>query len=96
MPDGDLARLAALLGEPQRVLRTVMLEALEGELGDGADPGGRVDQHGEDRPVPQADEVRDIDRLQEVAGLLGADLGRLALDGRVASGPDGRMGQGWR
>ena len=88
VPDGDLPRLAALLGEPQGVLRAVVLEVLEGQLGDGADAGGRVDQHGDDGPVPEAHEVRGVDRLEEVAGLGGADLGRLALDDRVALGPD--------
>jgi hypothetical protein len=39
-------------------------------------------------PVPEADEVGGLDRLEELAGLLGADLGGLTLDGRVAFGPD--------
>ena len=80
MPDGDLPRLTAFLGEPQGVLRAVVLQALEGQPGHSTHAGGGVDQHGDDSPVPEADEVRGVDRLQEVPGLLGADLWCLALD----------------
>lgn len=41
VPDGDLPRLAALLGETQGILRPVVLQALEGQLGHGPDPAGR-------------------------------------------------------
>ena len=61
VPHRDLARLAAFLGEPQRVLRPVVLEALEGQLGDRADAGRRVDEHRQDGAVPEAHRVRDVD-----------------------------------
>ena len=61
VPHRDLARLAAFLGEPERILRPVVLEALEGQLGDGADAGRRVDEHREDGAVPEAHQVRDVD-----------------------------------
>jgi hypothetical protein len=34
-----------------------MLKGFEGELSDGPDAGRRVDQHGADGPIPEADEV---------------------------------------
>ena len=54
----DFAGLAAFLEKPQRVLRAVVPEALERQLGDGADAGGGVGEDGEDRLVAQADEIR--------------------------------------
>ena len=63
-----------------------------GQLGDRPDAGRRVDQDRQHGPVAEADEVRGVDRLEERPGLVGADLGRLALDDRVALGLDGGGG----
>jgi hypothetical protein len=79
MPDGDLPRLAAFLRESQRVLAAVVTETLQGELGDGADAGGGVDEDGEDRPVAEADNITDVDRLQQPPGL--ARLAQARRDG---------------
>ena len=65
-------------------------EALQGQLGDRADAGRRVDEDRQHGAVPEAHRVRDIDRLEERAGLLDADLRRLAFDHGVALGLDGR------
>ena len=88
VPDGDLPRLAAFLGEPQGVLRPVVLEALQGELGHGADAGGRVDEDGDDGPVRRPTSVEASIDSSRSRACLAADLGRLALDDRVALGPD--------
>ena len=47
------------------------------------------DCYGEDGPVPQARRGGGVDRQEELAGLLGAELRRLALDDGMALGPDG-------
>src|SRR5512135_2419674 len=52
VPHRDRARLAAFLREAERVLRPVVLEALEGQLGHGADAGGGVGKDREHGAVP--------------------------------------------
>jgi hypothetical protein len=57
VPHQDLAGLAALLGEAERVLGSLVLEALEGQLGDRPDAGGGVDEYRQDGAVAEADRV---------------------------------------
>ncbi len=90
MPHRDVPGLAALLDEPQRVLRAVVDDVLDLQPGDGADAGRRVEQDGRDGTVPQADHVRNVNRAEQRAGLVAADLGRLTLNNRVAFRPDRR------
>jgi len=91
-PDGDLARFAAFFGEVEHPLLPGMVEVAAPELGDG--PGARagIDENRKERPIAQADDMRGVERGEELPRLVDGDLRRLAFDGGVALAPDGEGG----
>jgi hypothetical protein len=65
-----------------------VLEVLEVEFGDGPDADGRVNEDGDDGPVSEADDFRDVDSAKKIPRLLDADFRRLPLDDLMPLGPD--------
>ena len=83
--DGDFAFPAALLAKPEGPEVAVIAEILEPQRGDGAYTGARVGHSAEQRAVSKSGEAAGVERGEKLAGLVGGDLGRLA----VAAGPAG-------
>ncbi len=81
MADGDLALLAALLGEAQDAVVAVVSEVLEFEAGDSSDAGPGVGEGAQDSAVSQSYDMREVDRVQQAARLVNRDFGRLAVYG---------------
>ena len=61
MPDGNLAHFAALVEESKAILVAGVEKITSTEVGHRADPGGRVDQDRDDRPVTKAHHVAQVD-----------------------------------
>jgi len=76
----DLPRFAALLLEVEHPLIAGIVKIAAPETGDGARPGGRIDQNGDDRAVAQTDKRRSPDRSEQFPGAFHPDLGCLAFD----------------
>ena len=90
--DRDLAHLAAFFAEAQRALLAEIPQIAEAQPGDGADARAGVGENAEHGAIAQADDVAHVDRAQEFARLLDADLGRGALGDAVLDAAHGSEG----
>ena len=88
--DGNLARLASLLGEAKTGLVGGVIEVASSKFGDGSDAGGGVDQHGENCTVAQADDVGRVETGQQAASGLNTDFRGLPFNDLMPLGSDGR------
>ncbi len=75
MTDRDLAHLAAFFTEAQGPLFAEIAQVAQAQPGDGADPRAAVGEHPEHGAIAQADDVTGVERAQQFARLLDADLG---------------------
>lgn len=73
----DFPRLAAFVVKVQHPLFTREIEIIHPQLRDRSDTGGCVNQHGNNRPIAQTDDVIRLDRGQQATSLLRSDLRRL-------------------
>ena len=79
MTDRDLAHLAAFFAEAQGALFAEIAQVAEAQPGDGADPRASIGEYPKHGAIAQADDVTEVDRAQQFARLLDADLGGGAL-----------------
>jgi hypothetical protein len=75
---------AAFFGGSQRQRRTVPRQVAGHKASHRADAGGRQNQRGNDRSIPQADDVAGVEGLEQFPDLPAGDLRRLALDNGIA------------
>jgi hypothetical protein len=73
--DWDLAHLAAFFAEAERPLFAEIPQVAEAQPGDGADARAGIGEHDEHGAIAQAHDVGHVDRAQEFARLLDANLG---------------------
>jgi hypothetical protein len=69
-----------------------VLEVADAQLHDRAHPGEAKQHHADECPISQAHDVARIDPLEQCAGLLKLEDGRLALLLGVAGPSDGGVG----
>ena len=92
MTDRDLAHLAAFFAKAQGPLFAEIAEIAQAQPGDGADLRAGVGKHPEHGTIAQADDVTEVDRAQQFARLLDADLRRGAVGDAMLDAAHGSNG----
>ena len=89
---GHLVVLAAFFGEPDPPAFGLGEVVVDAHGDDGRDAGEGVDHGGDEGAVTEADEVGDVDGVEELAGLGGEEDGGLAAFDLVLGSSDGGGG----
>ena len=92
VPNRNLPRFATFFRKPQTVLISCLIEILVAKTRDGSRASRGVDQGGNDGSISQADRMRSVNPGQHASGLIGGDLGGLALDDNQAFASHRRRG----